>query len=89
MRVLMGVRCPGCGMTTSWSYYVRGQWLSSIQTNGGGFLLALLATGVIIQSARIGLRRPVDIQRQLSMLAIGLGAAISVAIAEWIWRLTQ
>lgn len=40
---LVGVRCPSCGMTTSWAHFVRGHWLQALQANSGGTLLALIA----------------------------------------------
>src|SRR5437764_12357438 len=33
------VRCPACGMTTSWAYTVRGQLWSGVAANCGGTLL--------------------------------------------------
>ena len=41
---LVGIRCPSCGMTTSWAHYVRGNWVKSVQSNTGGMLLAMSAT---------------------------------------------
>jgi hypothetical protein len=43
MRVVAGIRCPSCGMTTSWSHMMRGQVLQSFAANSGGALLALAA----------------------------------------------
>ncbi len=40
---LFGIRCPSCGMTTSWAYFVRGELLQALQANVGGALLAALA----------------------------------------------
>ena len=37
------IRCPSCGMTTSWSNLVRGNVIRSIQANSGGTLLAVIA----------------------------------------------
>jgi hypothetical protein len=31
-------------MTTSWSYFIRGQILSSLRANSGGTLLAMIAS---------------------------------------------
>ena len=39
----LGIRCPSCGMTTSWSLLVRGRLLDSVQANAGGFMLAVAA----------------------------------------------
>jgi hypothetical protein len=41
--LVFGHPCPSCGMTTAWALFVRGEWLSSLQANAGGFLLALAA----------------------------------------------
>ena len=41
LRVLAGIRCPSCGMTTSWSHMMRGHVLQSFACNSGGALLAL------------------------------------------------
>ena len=41
-QLLTGMRCPACGMTTSWSYFVRGNWVKSLRANAGGFCLALV-----------------------------------------------
>lgn len=39
----VGVRCPSCGMTTSWAHMVRGQIPSALRANVGGAFLAVLA----------------------------------------------
>jgi hypothetical protein len=33
--------CPSCGMTTSFSFFARGNWLASLYVQPGGFVLAL------------------------------------------------
>jgi hypothetical protein len=38
--------CPSCGMTTSFSWFAHGNWLASLYTQPGGFVLAL-ACGAI------------------------------------------
>src|SRR5687767_12575759 len=38
-----GIRCPSCGMTTSWSHMMRGHVGSSFRSNAGGALLALVS----------------------------------------------
>jgi hypothetical protein len=39
--LLFDMRCPACGMTTSWAHTVRGQLISAAQANTGGMLLAI------------------------------------------------
>ncbi|MEZ6102595.1 MAG: DUF2752 domain-containing protein [Pirellulaceae bacterium] len=43
LQLLVGMRCPACGMTTSWSHFMHGQWLKAVMANSGGALLALLS----------------------------------------------
>ena len=40
---LIGIRCPSCGMTTSWAHMLRGHVWQSFASNSGGALLALAA----------------------------------------------
>lgn len=39
-RALVGRPCPSCGMTTSFSHFVRGEFRKSVRTNAAGCLLA-------------------------------------------------
>lgn len=39
-RALFGMPCPGCGMTTSFAHFVRGDVPSAIRANAAGCLLA-------------------------------------------------
>jgi hypothetical protein len=43
LRQLADLRCPSCGMTTSWARMMRGQVLGAFSANTGGALLALAA----------------------------------------------
>ncbi len=36
-----GLPCAGCGMTTSFAYFVRGHWIASFTTQPFAFVLAL------------------------------------------------
>jgi hypothetical protein len=38
-----GIPCPTCGMTTSFAWFVRGNWLASFYVQPMGFMLAILA----------------------------------------------
>ena len=40
---VFGIRCPSCGMTTSWSHALRGELVMAARSNVGGLLLALLS----------------------------------------------
>ncbi len=41
--VLFGVRCPACGMTTSWSHFMHGSLWMAAKVNLGGTILAVTA----------------------------------------------
>ena len=85
---LFGVRCPSCGMTTSWSHAVRGHWLQAIGANTGGTLLAAMAMiagpWLLISAARgrwfVG--RPGD-----RLLALAAGLVIAATLLDWTYRL--
>ncbi|HVX13254.1 MAG TPA: DUF2752 domain-containing protein [Pirellulales bacterium] len=85
---LLGVRCPSCGMTTSWSHAVRGHWLAALGANTGGALLAgmaMLAGPWLLASAVRGrwlIGRPGD--RTLAVVACVL---IATTLLDWIYRL--
>lgn len=38
-----GLPCPSCGMTTSFAWFVRGNWIASFYVQPMGFVLALMA----------------------------------------------
>lgn len=40
VRVLLGIPCPSCGMTTSFSHFIRGQFVEAFHANAAGLLLA-------------------------------------------------
>ena len=84
---VFGVRCPSCGMTTSWSYFVRGQFGLAWSTNAGGACLAVLAALVGGWSMFVAVRgelRP-SLRREYA-LAIGL-VVWTVTLVDWVSRL--
>ena len=87
LRVLAGIRCPACGMTTSWSYFARGNWLASMNTNAGGFLLALLSLLMIVLAAQVihcGRLPSPRVQTWVTMAGAGV---LIVTLVDWIIRL--
>jgi hypothetical protein len=86
--VMWGIPCPSCGMTTSWSWFVRGNFGRSWAANPGGFLLAIF---VLVMSAWLGISGlfnrwwPVRCE---PFLVLSLGAIVLVVtLAQWIGRL--
>jgi len=87
LRYLAGIRCPACGMTTSWAYFTKGHWLPSLQVNAGGFLLACLSIatiGIATQSVRYG---RIPSQRVQKSYALACVAIFVVTLLDWIGRL--
>lgn len=64
-RSATGMNCPHCGMTTSFAWFVRGQWQRSFQANPAGLMLAMSAVvlcpwffAVACRGRWIGIRSP-------------------------------
>lgn len=85
--IWFNMRCPACGMTTSWSHLMRGQIVQSMHANTGGMLLALLAIAgapwMLISAMRgrwwISDLSPVTV-------LVGGGIVFFVSFAQWVWR---
>ena len=85
---LFKIRCPSCGMTTSWAHAVRGQLPSAVKANTGGALLALVAMAAgpwSLATATRGIwfggRPRNDVVIIVSLLVIG------VTLLDWVCRL--
>ncbi len=46
-KTLFAKPCPGCGMTTSFAHFVRGDWQQSFRANPAGLLMAVTCAGLI------------------------------------------
>ena len=88
MYTLLGIRCPGCGMTTSWAYALKGDLPSAIHANVGGVLLCFLAVAMFPSLMWISIRgRPLT-SRWFTQVALSvLLIAIFISIVEWLIRL--
>jgi uncharacterized protein DUF2752 len=90
MRFVFHIRCPSCGMTTSWAHLMNGNLLSSLKANAGGTLLgltALISGPWLIGSALRGrwLIRP---PHELAVLGVA-AAVVVVTLADWCLRLAM
>jgi hypothetical protein len=86
VQTLWAVRCPACGMTTSWSHFVRGHFASSMRANVGGTLLALIACTAVVVLAVGAMSGTTPRQGWLVALVWGLVLTLTVAVADWAWR---
>ncbi|MFH5805310.1 DUF2752 domain-containing protein [Alienimonas sp. DA493] len=99
MRVLTGLPCPACGMTTSFAHFTRGQWGGSLSANSGGFVLALLCLGLIPVLAWAALtgrlafpppgRRDGVASRPEWWGVMGLSLVGAVTLIDWAFRLAE
>ncbi|MCM2374140.1 DUF2752 domain-containing protein [Aporhodopirellula aestuarii] len=88
MRVLFSIRCPACGMTTSWSHWTRGQWISSFQSNTGGTLLAFLVPVIAFLAGRVlwtGRLPSTTTSYRIGWAIVAIGA---ITLSDWFIRLT-
>ncbi|TWU59034.1 hypothetical protein Poly51_18190 [Rubripirellula tenax] len=88
MRVVFGIRCPACGMTTAWSHFGRGQWPSGFSSNIAGFLLAALAVAfapIAVRAAWTGRMPDRKIQNLATLALVMIGA---IATAQWLVLVT-
>ena len=85
---LYDMRCPSCGMTTSWSWLVRGRVIRSLQSNVGGTMLGMLAIAATPWLAISGFRgfwwpvRPKE-----WWLPVGSVVVVIVTLLDWWFRL--
>ena len=85
--VIFGVRCPACGMTTSWALLLDGDILNAVRVNTGGVMLALIAAvGVLCQSLMAWSGRREILPWFMNFVLWSLIAALSVAVLQWLLR---
>lgn len=87
MQVLFQMRCPACGMTTSWSYWTRGQWWASASANAGGACLAFLVTAIAIVAGRAAWTGQLPLSRTSQRLGWAILAVGVVTLVDWAVRL--
>lgn len=83
-----GIPCPSCGMTTSWTWFVRGNLLASFYVQPMGCVLAFLAACGVWAGLYVALTgRPVY---RLSRVVNGryvLVPLLAFAILAWAWKI--
>ena len=84
---MFGVRCPTCGMTTSWAHFTRLQFASSWQANPGGLCLAIVAlcagTHAITSAVRGRYRSPLNAKWSVALTL----AITALTLFDWASRL--
>ena len=84
-QTMFGIPCPSCGMTTSFSHFVRGHWISSGRANVGGLLLAIVSAVMVPWSFWSASRGElVGVRDPDSWLAWGIGVLTAVTLLNWL-----
>lgn len=85
---LTGLPCPGCGMTTSFAWFVRGNLLASIYVQPMGAVLAFLSGAGVWAGLYIALTgRPLHRMFRLLPSRYIVVAFVGCAIAAWGWKI--
>ena len=88
-RLLFGIPCPGCGMTTCFAHFVRGHFGDSVRANPAGAILATVSALLIPWSLwslyRGRLWMVSDPVQFTGFLAFSLAGLI---VLVWIYRLS-
>jgi hypothetical protein len=83
-----GLPCPSCGMTTSFTWFVRGNVAASIYVQPMGAMLAFLAACSVWVGLYIGLTgRPVHRLLRLVPSRYYLVPLFALAILAWAWKI--
>lgn len=89
-RTVLGLPCPSCGMTTSFSHFVRGRMIEAAQANAAGLLLAVVCAVQIpwtwasaYQGRLLGVARP-DVGLMWLLVAICGGCLLQWAARLWL-----
>ena len=84
---VFGIRCPSCGMTTSWSHALRGELVLAARSNAGGLLLALLSvlSGPWLLVSGIRGNWTGWYPNEWIAVVVG-GVVLMTTLIDWIWR---
>lgn len=87
-KEICGIPCPHCGMTTSFSNIVRGDFSAAWDANPGGLLLAAILTVLIPWCLAISATgRWVGTSEPFRYLIFGMIGYLVVIFAIWIARI--
>jgi len=88
MLTVFGVRCPACGMTTSWAHTLDGDLVSGIRASLSGVLMCLASLFLMLAFTCFAIsgRGYRGIRLSLCLLIL-LGSIVSISVVEWLIRL--
>jgi hypothetical protein len=83
-----GLPCPSCGMTTSFTWFVRGNALASLYVQPMGFVLAILTTATLWVAAYISITgKPAHRLMRLIPSRYYLLPLLMFAVVAWGWKI--
>lgn len=87
IRILYGIRCPACGMTTSWAHLTHLEIVSALSANVAGVVLGLItALAIPVLSWMAWTGRVLNGVTSWGF-AVGLVLVLVIAMIEWIVRI--
>ncbi|MEM6470271.1 MAG: DUF2752 domain-containing protein [Planctomycetota bacterium] len=84
--MLWQIRCPMCGMTTSWAYLMRGNLLDALRSNPGGVILAGMNGFLILKFLRMAKLRRLPSDREMRTIVHAAMLAGFVILSFWLIR---
>jgi hypothetical protein len=82
-----GLPCPTCGMTTSFSWFARGNFVASFYVQPMGFVLATLTALTFWFSGYIAITaKPAHRLLRLIRAEYYLFPLLALAILAWVWK---
>ena len=86
--VVLGHRCPVCGMTTSWAHLLRGELTDALRANVGGTLCGVITLITAFWLlASVARRRWLGWVPNNTVAAMVAGTIVVVTLMDWAVRL--
>lgn len=90
MVAFFGIRCPGCGMTTSWAHTLNGDIQSGLRCNTAGVLFCLFTGASVPCFFLLAIRGKTSNRNWVSRVSVPvLILIVLISIAEWLIRLAS
>jgi Protein of unknown function (DUF2752) len=88
VRLIFSRPCPGCGMTTSFAHFVRGEFSGAARANPAGLMLAMVSALMIpwslVSAVRCRFWLIDDPFTAWTVLLVGVGG---ISLFSWFWNL--
>src|SRR5271154_3804334 len=88
VRLVFGIPCPSCGMTTSFAHLMRGQLAKAFRANAAGLLLGLVCAALVPWCwLSVFYARTCWIHSPGIAAIVVFGCISAAAVAQWFVRL--